>query len=148
LGVTPIVGRGFSDDRTQTDGPAPAILSYGLWRRLFDGGADVVGASVELGGKRHTIVGVVPAHFTGVRLEPVDVWLAVTHSPEVCSFTGRSLLSSSNGAWLSTVGRIRDPLTFEQAAAEVRARDGVAPGAVAAPDSVLRPLASSRRARL
>lgn len=148
LGVTPVVGRGFSDGRTDTDGMPPVILSYGVWRRLFGGAADVYDARVELGGKPHTVVGVAPANFTGVWLEPVDVWLAVTHSPEVCSFTGQSLLSSSSGAWLSTVGRIRDSLTFEQAASEIPAGDTAATGAVPTPEAALRPLASSRRARL
>jgi len=66
---------------------------------------------VELGGKRHGVVGVAPAHFTGVRLEPVDLWLTLPNSPEVCSFTGQNLLSSSSSAWLSTIGRLRDQFT-------------------------------------
>ncbi len=145
LGVTPIVGHGFS---TSTDGSLPVVLSYGLWRRLFSGAADVVGASIELGRKRHVVGGVAPANFTGVRLEPVDIWLALTHSPELCSFTGRSLLSSSNSAWLSTIGRIRDPFPLEQAASEVAAADTRPFAALDAPATSLRPLASSRRARL
>ena len=148
LGVTPIVGHGFSLEKTATDGTPPVILSYGLWRRLFGGAADALGASVEIGGKRHGVVGVAPAHFTGVRLEPVDLWLALTHSPELCSVFGRNLLSSSNSAWLSTIGRLRDPFTLEQGASEIRASSTGAFGAGAAPDDALRPLASSRRARL
>ena len=45
--------------------------------------ADALGASIELGGSRHTVVGVAPANFTGVQLEAVDVWLALTHSARV-----------------------------------------------------------------
>jgi hypothetical protein len=113
LGVPLIAGYGLSAENTATDGGSPVILSYGLWRRLFGGAADALGAKVELGGRPHTVVGVAPAHFTGVRLEPVDLWLSLTHSPESCSFAGRNLLSSSNSAWLSTIGRIREQFTLE-----------------------------------
>lgn len=148
LGVKLIVGPGFSEEQTGSDGSPRVILGYGLWRRLFGSQTGVVGASVELGGKRHRIVGIAPAQFTGVRLEPADVWLALTDSPELCSFVGRNLLSSSNSAWLSTIGRLRDAFTLEQAASEVPASDTGAFGAPAAPEATLRPLASSKRARL
>jgi hypothetical protein len=148
LGVRPIVGRGFSDGITPTDGSRPVILSNGLWRRLFSGATNAIGATLELGGSGHTVVGVAPANFTGVQLEPVDVWLALTHSPELCLFTGQSLLSSSSSAWLSTIGRVRDPFTIEQAAAEVAATGPRPFAALADAGLALRPLASSRRARL
>ena len=148
LGVTPVVGRGFSDDVTSSDGSRPVVLSHGLWRRLFGGTPDALGASIELGGSRHTVVGVAPANFTGVQLEAVDLWLGLTYSSELCSFTGENLLASSSGAWLWTIGRIRDPFTIEQAAAEVAATETRPFATLDAPGTALRPLASSRRARL
>jgi predicted permease len=149
LNVRPIVGRGFSDGITSSDGSRPVVISNGLWKRLFSGATTAIGATLELRGSGHTVVGVAPANFTGVRLEPVDVWLALTHSPELCSFTGQNLLSSSSvSGWLSTIGRVRDPFTIEQAAAEVAATDRQPFATLAAPSTALRPLASSRRARL
>jgi predicted permease len=148
LGVTPIVGRTFSSDETIADGTPPAIVSYGLWRRLFGGTANALDARVDLAGRRHRVVGVAPAGFTGVRLEPVDVWLALTQSPEACSFTGGSLLSSSYSAWLSTVGRLRDQFTLEQVAFEIPPLDADRLDAGTAPEPAVRPLATSRRARL
>jgi predicted permease len=147
LGVTPIVGHSFSDGDTATNGLPPVILSYGLWRRLFGGAADVLNANIDLGGKRHVIVGVAPAGFTGVQPERVDLWLGLTHSPESCSVVGRNLLSSSNSAWLSTIGRIRVPFTLAQAASEISAPH-VGPTANASFEATLRPLESSRRGRL
>jgi hypothetical protein len=149
VGVRPIVGRGFSEEITSTNGGRPAVLSHGLWKRLFGGATTVIGATLELERTGHTVVGVAPANFTGVRLEAVDVWLALTHSPELCSFTGQNLLSSSSVAgWLSTIGRVRDPFTIEQVAAEVAANDKQPFATLAAPGSAVRPLASSRRARV
>ena len=147
LGASPVVGPGFNESLGSTDASRPAVISYGLWKRLFSGEANAIGASLDLNGTRHTIVGVAPSGFTGVRMEPADLWLALTRSPELCSITGHSLLGSSGGAWLSTVGRIRDPFTLGEAAAEVAAADK-APFPSRDADAALRPLASSRSARL
>lgn len=148
LGVSPIVGRDFSGQITATDESRPVVLSTGLWKRLFGSAANVIGATLDLGGTGHTVIGIMPADFTGVGLEPVDIWLSLTHSPELCSVTGHSLLSSSIGGWLTTIGRVRDPFTIEQAAAEVTAADSRPLDEVAGVGSAVRPLASSRRARL
>jgi predicted permease len=149
LGVRAIVGREFSEEITATDGGRPVILSHGLWKRRFGGATSVIGATIVLERTGHTVVGVAPADFTGVEIEPIDVWLPLTHSPELCSFTGQNLLSSSNVAgWLSTIGRVRDSFTIEQAAAEVAANEKQPFATLAAPGSAVRPLASSRRARV
>ena len=52
LGVRPIVGRGFSDGVTSTDGSRPVVLSNGLWKRLFSGATNVVGATLAARRKR------------------------------------------------------------------------------------------------
>ena len=92
-------------------------------RRAFGGAPNVLGAAIELGRSRHAVVGVAPASFTGVGLEPVDLWLVLTHSPELCSFTGQNLLSSSNSAWFSTIGRAPRSADDRAGAAEVAASD-------------------------
>ena len=58
LGAWPIVGRGFSEETTSTDGARPVVLSYGLWQRLFGGAANVLGASIDVSATRHRVVGV------------------------------------------------------------------------------------------
>ncbi len=134
---------------TSTDGSRPVVLSHGLWQTSLRRRRRTSSARASSwAGVVTPVVGVAPANFTGVELEAVDLWLALTHSPELCSFTGENLLSSSNSAWLSTIGRIRDPFTIEQAAAEVAATDKRPFAELDAPGTALRPLASSRRARL
>ena len=45
-------------------GSAPrALLSYGLWQRLFDGRSDVIGQVVWIDNRPHTITGVLPERF-------------------------------------------------------------------------------------
>lgn len=63
LGVTPALGRGFqeADDRP---GAAPvALLTHDAWRGRFAADPNVVGRSIDLGGKLHSIVGVLPRGF-------------------------------------------------------------------------------------
>jgi predicted permease len=148
LGTAPHIG---SLSTTTTDSGVHhgvVILSYGFWNRAF-GGTTVLSRSLTVGGQRHTVIGVAPRQFSGVELEQVDIWLALNRSPDVCSFTGSSLLNSSSAAWLRTIGRIRTGFTRAQTEADVAAS---VPGRI---DPIrrmmgvqLEPLARSGRSRL
>jgi predicted permease len=73
LGVTPALGRTFTADEAEQDGPNVAVISHGLWERRFGGDAAVLGRAATLSGTPFTIVGVMPA---GFRLAvDTDVWL-------------------------------------------------------------------------
>src|SRR5215207_1771085 len=63
LGVPPLYGRDFTPDEDRRGGPQAAILSFDLWRSVFQGDPAVVGSSVMLRGEPHTIVGVMPEGF-------------------------------------------------------------------------------------
>ena len=117
LGARPHAGRTFgaADEKA---GTRTVIVGHRLWRDRLGAAADVVGRSVEIAGRQFEIIGVAPAGFRGVELEPVDAWLVLTTSPELCSFTGTNLLWS-DGAWLSGIGRIQAGVTIDAAAAEL-----------------------------
>ena len=72
LGVRPAVGRGFSEDDEQPGSPLSAVLSDEIWRRVFAGNPDVLGESVQIGGKLYRIRGVMPPEFR--TFPPRDVW--------------------------------------------------------------------------
>lgn len=76
LGVRPTLGRFFvaSEERIPM-GEAVAVLSYGFWQREFGGDSRVLGRLIQLGARTYTIVGVAARGFTGVDLEPTDVWV-------------------------------------------------------------------------
>jgi predicted permease len=121
LGATPVVGRTFLPDEDVRGGARAVVLGYGLWRRDFGGARDAVGRSVSIAGQPHRVVGVAPADFRGLQTTPVDAWVLLRTSPEICSFIGRSLLDSASGSWLTTIGRLGEDVEFERADAEVRA---------------------------
>ncbi len=73
LGVDPVLGRTFTPDEGERDGPAVVVISHGLWERRFGGDPAVLGRAATINGTPYTIVGVMPA---GFRLAvDTDVWL-------------------------------------------------------------------------
>jgi predicted permease len=64
LGAQPALGRVFLPEEDAPGKPLTAILSYGLWQRLFGGDPNVIDRAVTLNGRSYVIVGVMPADFS------------------------------------------------------------------------------------
>ena len=63
LGVEPQLGR-LPSEREGRPGAEPVVvLSDGLWQRRFGADPAIVGSTLELDGKTHTVVGVMPGGF-------------------------------------------------------------------------------------
>ena len=107
LGIAPFAGREFSADEDRPNGPAVAVLSHGLWTRAFRGDRAIVGAPIMLRGEPYTVVGVMPAGFTGGG--DTDLWTPLRPSP-----TGEG-----GGTNYALVARRRPGVSREQADAEV-----------------------------
>ncbi len=60
LALQPILGRNFSDAEDRPHGPKAVILSYNLWRTVFDEERSVLGQAILLKGEPYTVVGVLP----------------------------------------------------------------------------------------
>lgn len=92
LGIEPLIGREFTRQEDVPKGPPLAILSYGLWQRVFHGDRTIVGRTIDLRGSPYTVVGIVPPGFRSIPAGvgdigtsgPPDVWtpLRPTHSGE------------------------------------------------------------------
>ncbi len=79
LGITPVIGRGFTPEEEQPGRAASvALVSYGYWSR-HDLDASVLGSQIVINGRSYTIVGVLPKTFTGTLavLSP-EVWLPLS----------------------------------------------------------------------
>ena len=78
LGVEPIAGRVLS---SSDDGDAPlvAVIGERLWERSFGRRPDAIGKSIQLNNQLFTIVGIVPATFTG-RSDASEVWVSLIAS--------------------------------------------------------------------
>lgn len=63
LGVRLALGRNFSAAEDQRNGPPVVILGYAFWKSHYGGSPHVLGQSLVIEGKPHTIIGVLPASF-------------------------------------------------------------------------------------
>lgn len=64
LGARPLLGRLLLPDEDKPGKPPVAILSYRLWRRLFNADPRIVGKSLDLDGKQFTVAGVLSPEFS------------------------------------------------------------------------------------
>lgn len=60
LGITPLVGRGFTAEEDVPNGPPVVLLGYDLWRRRFGADPGIVGRTIQVDGAAATVVGVLP----------------------------------------------------------------------------------------
>jgi predicted permease len=90
FGASLIAGRTFSGEEDRPNGPAIAVLSYGLWVRRFGGDTGIVGQTVALGSVPHTVVGIIGSDFDSEQFEPrPDVWVPLQADPD--RFDGGSI---------------------------------------------------------
>src|SRR5579884_32089 len=113
LGIEPLIGREFTRQEDVPNGPRLAILSYGLWQRVFHGDSTIVGRTIDLRGTPYTVTGIMPPGFRSLPAgvgdigtdAPPDVWtpLHPTHSGE------------GSGDNYGVVGRLKPGVTAAQA---------------------------------
>jgi putative ABC transport system permease protein len=124
LGARPVLGRTFGSDENEEKREPGVLLSFGMWQRMFGSGAEVLGQPVTIGGRTFSVIGVAPRGFRGVGYEAVDAWILLPVSPDLCSFTGKSLLGAGGTShWLKVIGRLGEGVGLSQAAAEIEAKE-------------------------
>ncbi len=74
LQVTPLSGRLFTEADEVSGGADTAILTYGYWSHQFDS-RPVIGTTIDINGKPHTIIGVLPQNFRFLDLTKLSILL-------------------------------------------------------------------------
>jgi putative ABC transport system permease protein len=113
LGVRPVLGRLFMSEEDRPNGPAVALIGYGLWQRRFGGDRNLVGQSLNLEGHSYTIVGIMPPGFD--LPYGAEIW-APLQTPE----DGLPLQQSAARRH-DMVARLEPGVSVEQADAELKA---------------------------
>lgn len=115
LGVEPVVGRNFSPEECQFNGPKAVLLSYGIWQSRFSGDRAVVGQTIVVDNQSVTVVGVLPESFDfGAVFAPglrVDVFRPFPLSEQTNRY----------GNTLAMIGRLVPGATVESARREFTA---------------------------
>ncbi len=111
IGAHAVLGRVFDDQDQEPGQPLVTVISHGLWRERFSGDPSILGRRVELDGRAHTVVGVLPESFQFTLLGRANVWTPLVFTPEDASDRRpRSVIG---------LGRLREGITFDQARAEL-----------------------------
>jgi predicted permease len=111
LGVTPLLGRDFYDGEDQPNAGDTVMLTYATWRARFGGRKDIIGQTVRLDDKPHTIIAVLPANFQFAPRGNAEFW-ATVHTLSNCE----KRRSCHN---LFGVARLKDGVTVQVALAEM-----------------------------
>ncbi len=110
LGVKPVLGRSFSVQEDRPGGAAVALISYGLWQNHFAGNTGIIGETLNLNGRTHTIIGVMPPGFD--LPAAANIWLPLQTKIDSLPFMDRAAPN------YEIVARLRPGISLEQADAE------------------------------
>jgi predicted permease len=125
MGVEPELGRGFRPDEDQVPGrDAVVILSHEFWEQEFAADPSVLGRTVRMNGIEFTVIGVVPAKFTGLDqwvhpafYAPMMMWGRLEGGPQ--NTASPSTLGRRDARYYTLKGRLKPGVTMAQAQAEV-----------------------------
>jgi predicted permease len=122
LGVNPAIGRLVAPEDVQTEGEAPvAVVSYGIWQRVFGSDPEIAGKNILLNGQRFTVVGVAARDFAGTTVgSPTDVWLPLTMQPAAIPRMSRGVLRNRNAGWIEIFGRLKPHVSLDAARGELQ----------------------------
>src|SRR5947209_4926860 len=79
LGLSPVVGRTFTDDEEKPGSTSVAMISEGLWKRRFGNDRSVMGKTINLNGQATTIVGIAPTALS--LISAAEVYTPLTIDP-------------------------------------------------------------------
>src|SRR5437588_3470163 len=112
-GLTPEIGRTFSEDEDKAGAPPLVVISDRLWRRAFNADPGVLGRSITLHDQNYTVIGVMPPQMTSP--QDTDVWLSL-------------MRRSNNAVWMQRFihpmiyvwGKLKPGVTVAQARTEMK----------------------------
>lgn len=109
FGITPLLGRNFTQEETTRNGPKAVLLTYGFWQRRFGRDESVVGRKIQVDGRPVLVAGVLPESFEMPNLARPDMLMGqqVNLAPHV-SFT-----------FLTAFGRLKPGISAQQAYASL-----------------------------
>jgi putative ABC transport system permease protein len=117
LGVQLSLGRTFLPEEDQPGAPPTAILTHDLWQSCFGADPAIIGKTILLDERSHTIVGVLPPGFQFVETFALYVPLVLTERPAFGPGGGPSFGRPGP----SVLGRLRPQISPAQAQANLDA---------------------------
>ena len=111
MGQSPHLGRVFSEGDDSASGAPVAVVSHHYWRDEMSSRTDAIGQTLQIGREFVTVVGVLSPDVEVGNLAEIDLWLPLALRPG----GARDIRN------LRFMARLRHGVSFDQAAAEMRA---------------------------
>ena len=140
LGVGAALGRTLLAEDGVRDAEPVVVLSHGLWQSHFGGDVAIVGRTVDMGGTRHRVVGVLPKGFAypdaevqlyiPLVVDPARAPLAAFGSTGIARLSDAATLQGADTELQGLIGRLAELFPEDGAPAfleEVRLRAVVRP---------------------
>jgi putative ABC transport system permease protein len=113
VGVSPEIGRIFSEEEDKVGAPPVVVISDRLWQRAFNRDPSVLGRSMTLHDQNFTVIGVMPPQMTSP--QDTDAWFSI-------------MRRSNNPAWMDRShhpmifvwGKLKSGVTVDRARAEMK----------------------------
>lgn len=112
LRVAPLMGRALLSEDEEAEGAV--VLSHPFWQNQLGGREDVLGSTVELNGRAHTVVGVMPEGF-----DVPSPWSQYGAHRLYLPFQRERLDADRGGHAFPVVGRLADGASKESAQADM-----------------------------
>ena len=113
LGTPPSLGRDFGADDDRPGAEPVVLLSDDLWRRRYAGDPAIVGRSITVNGRPHTVIGVMPEGFRFP--ETQRLWIPLAPAAEPTRRDSRGL---------QVFARLKPGITTAQASADLNGITG------------------------
>ena len=122
LGVSPALGRTFTDQEDRPGNEHEVVLGDALWRQRFGADPRILGRAIDLNGAPYTVIGVMPRGFAFPRANEMPN--VFTFAPQVqlwvpLALDRRSTSIPNEPDELAILGRIKPGITLAQAQADM-----------------------------
>jgi predicted permease len=123
LGVHAQLGRTFRPEEDSTAGAGPVVvLNHGFWERVLAANPNVIGQNVLINGQGFSIIGVAPKGFQGTAvIGGPDMWIPMSMHDQILTGFAKQLFNERRFLGYSSVGRLKEGASPEQAKAELQA---------------------------
>jgi putative ABC transport system permease protein len=109
LGTPPALGRDFGPDDDRPGAEPVVMLSDDVWRRRYNSDPGIIGRSVSVNGRPHTVIGVMPPRFMFPETQRLWVPLA--------SFVEKSPRTARN---MQVFAKLKPGVTIDQATTDLK----------------------------
>ncbi|HEY3738966.1 MAG TPA: ABC transporter permease [Bryobacteraceae bacterium] len=109
LGVSPILGRGFTEAEDQPGAARVVLIGYSLWQQRFGADASIVGRAIWLNNQKYQVLGVMPR---GIAFpEQSQIWLPLALSSQQ--------MASRRSHYLQVFARLKPGVSIADAQREM-----------------------------